>query len=48
MLVMADRDILSGAAFGDEASLIGGVSMLMMLDRESVGEAGGVGEADLI
>ena len=45
---MADSDILRGAAFGVEASLIEDVSMLLMLDRESVGEAGGVGEADLI
>ena len=46
MLVMADRDSFGGAAFGVEASLVGGVSMLLMLDRESVGEAGGGGEVD--
>ena len=48
MLVMADRDGFDGAAFDDGVSLVGGVSMLLMLDRESVGEAGGVGEADLV
>ena len=45
MLVMADRDVFGVAAFDDEASLIGDVSMLLMLDRESVDEAGG---ADLV
>ena len=52
MLVMVDRDILSGAALSVEASLVddvlGGVSMLLMLDKESFDEAGDVGEADLI
>ena len=47
MLVMADRDIFDGAAFDVEASsvgeVLGGVSMLLMLDRESFDEAGGVG-----
>ena len=45
---MADRNDFDEDAFDDEASLVKGVSMLLMLDRESVGEAGGVGEADLI
>ena len=45
MLLMVDRDILSGAAFGDEASLAGG---FLMLDRKDFDGAGGVGEADLV
>ena len=45
MLVIADRD-----GFGAEASLVGvlgGVSMLLMLDRESFDDAGGGGEVDI-
>ena len=48
MLVMADRDSFGEAASDADANLIGGVSMFLMLDREIVGEAGGVDEAVLI
>ena len=51
-MMMADRDILSGAAFDVEASLVdgvlSGVSMLVMTERESFDGAGGVGGADLV
>ena len=45
MLMMTERNSFDVAAFDDEASLVEDVSMLLMLNRESVDEAN---DADLI